>query len=182
MVLIVFYRFGLLAAMIILWFLLCFLTGLDYLHPWIYCGFYCVLQVWITCIMAVMWFLIRLCLAAVKVTRTMMVYIGIRLTDLLLRLHPPARERYRVKIIKRAHGANENTDNLIKNFWSWGTFVDLVRRSFKEAVYGSIKIGELIDADLLVHIVEDKKITRSCSILEFVKPGRLLVMSMGSAT
>ena len=132
--------------------------------------------------MAIMWFLLRLCLAAVKVTRTMMVYISIRLTDLLLRLHPPARERYRVKIIKLTHGPNENTDNLIKNVASLATFVTVVKRAFNEAVYGPIEIGEFIDADLLVHLVEDKKITRSCSILEFVKPGRLLVMSMGSAT
>ena len=126
--------------------------------------------------------ILRLCRATLKTPSSMMFYIGIRIVDLMVSVHPPSKKWYRDRIIKRAHGAKENTDSLIKNYGSWGTFLHLVNTDFKEAYYGSINIGERLDDNLIVHVVENKKITRSCSILDFVNPDRLLVLYMGSST
>ena len=106
----------------------------------------------------------------------------LRSIDLFLLLHPPTSQKYRKVMMDWLKGGTEDPGVFMNNLFCWQTVVYYFKMDLLHAYHGIIKIGDLVDADSKIHMIKDGCITRTCSLLDLVKPGRLLLLNLGSTT
>ena len=110
------------------------------------------------------------------------ILLTIEILDLILYVHQPTRKKWHKKLEGPLQMKDENPDMFMKRMVTWGLIKYSIRKEFYESYYGLMKIGELVDSNLVVHMVEKDVINCSCSLRNLVKPGKLLFLCLGSST
>ena len=105
-----------------------------------------------------------------------------RLVDLLLLLHPPTSNKYRKMVMNLLKGGLEDKDFFMKNIVSWKMVAHFFKMALWHSYHGVIQIGDFVDFDSRIHMIKDGCVTRTCPLFDLVKPGRLLLLNLGSTT
>ena len=132
--------------------------------------------------MGIQTFVFQVMRSAFKITVTLTICFTIKLFDILLKVHPPTRERWHKKIIPVLLGCSEDPDIFMNNFVGLQMIFHQFKKEYWLSRHGDIKVGDLVDADIVIHTVDNGHITRSCSLFDLVKPDRLLLLNVGSCS